>query len=252
MLGSFWRETAVARDELEWFATGHRLVEALVGLVRDGDAGPTAACSVAWAPRRGALYMRWPCPALAAERRSRAGRARRRRGRPRATSSARPSRWSSTSTREPAVRGGAARLEEEIDGGRGGPRSAPRPRRCSRRRARRRRRRRAPCSRAGSTRRRRSCSRTRDAEEERLVEAAFQGGAPRGRVEAALARAPAAPRGRREGHRPGEARARRGRARRPVGGRCAPAPAGLVRPPARRLRANALAAVVRPGLRCRA
>ena len=24
-LGSFWRETAVARDELQWFATGHRL-----------------------------------------------------------------------------------------------------------------------------------------------------------------------------------------------------------------------------------
>jgi ATP-dependent helicase HepA len=66
-LGSFWRETAVARDELEWFATGHRLVEALVGLVRDGEAGRTAGfCSPA-APRRGALYTRWhvtwPAPA---------------------------------------------------------------------------------------------------------------------------------------------------------------------------------------------
>jgi ATP-dependent helicase HepA len=66
-LGSFWRETAVARDELEWFATGHRLVEALVGLVRDGEAGRTAAFRAAAAPRRGALYTRWhvvwPAPA---------------------------------------------------------------------------------------------------------------------------------------------------------------------------------------------
>ena len=66
-LGSFWRETAVARDELEWFATGHKLVEALVGLVRDGDAGRTAAFRSSGAPRRGALYTRWhlawPAPA---------------------------------------------------------------------------------------------------------------------------------------------------------------------------------------------
>src|SRR5512142_136013 len=66
-LGSFWRETAVARDELEWFATGHKLVEALVGLVRDGDAGRTAAFRSPAAPRRGALYTRWhvawPAPA---------------------------------------------------------------------------------------------------------------------------------------------------------------------------------------------
>ncbi|BDG09090.1 helicase-related protein [Anaeromyxobacter paludicola] len=66
-LGSFWRETAVARDELEWFATGHRLVEALVGLVRDGEVGRAAAMKAEWAPRRGALYARftlaWPAPA---------------------------------------------------------------------------------------------------------------------------------------------------------------------------------------------
>ena len=66
-LGSFWRETAVARDELEWFATGHKLVEALVGLVRDGEAGRAAAFRSAAAPRRGALYTRWhvawPAPA---------------------------------------------------------------------------------------------------------------------------------------------------------------------------------------------
>lgn len=66
-LGSFWRETAVARDELEWFATGHRLVEALMGLVRDGEAGRSAAFRSPAAPRRGALYTRWqvvwPAPA---------------------------------------------------------------------------------------------------------------------------------------------------------------------------------------------
>ena len=58
-LGSFWRETAVARDELQWFATGHRLVEALVGIVRDGDAGRSAALRRSWAPRRGGLHARF-------------------------------------------------------------------------------------------------------------------------------------------------------------------------------------------------
>jgi len=66
-LGSFWRETAVARDELEWLATGHRLVEALLGLARDGDAGRAAVMKTSWAPRRGGLYLRfglaWPSPA---------------------------------------------------------------------------------------------------------------------------------------------------------------------------------------------
>ena len=66
-LGSFWRETAVARDELEWFATGHRLVEALLGLARDGDAGRAATLRAPFAPRRGGLYLRfalaWPSPA---------------------------------------------------------------------------------------------------------------------------------------------------------------------------------------------
>jgi ATP-dependent helicase HepA len=58
-LGSFWRETAVARDELHWFATGHRLVEALLGLVRDGDPGRSAALKATWAPRRGGLFVRY-------------------------------------------------------------------------------------------------------------------------------------------------------------------------------------------------
>jgi len=66
-LGSFWRQTAVARDELEWFATGHKLVEALVGLARDGDLGRAAVMRMSWAPRRGAFYaryvLRWPSPA---------------------------------------------------------------------------------------------------------------------------------------------------------------------------------------------
>jgi ATP-dependent helicase HepA len=58
-LGSFWRETAVARDELHWYATGHRLVEALLGIVRDGDAGRSATLKAPWAPRRGALFARY-------------------------------------------------------------------------------------------------------------------------------------------------------------------------------------------------
>jgi ATP-dependent helicase HepA len=59
LLGSFWRETAVQRDELEWFATGHRLVEALIGLARDGDAGRAAVVRRPWAPRRGGLVLRF-------------------------------------------------------------------------------------------------------------------------------------------------------------------------------------------------
>ena len=62
LLGSFWRETAVPRDELEWFATGHRLVEALLGIARDGDAGRVAVLRRPWAPRRGALAIRYTLP----------------------------------------------------------------------------------------------------------------------------------------------------------------------------------------------
>jgi len=64
-LGSFWRETAVTRDELHWYATGHKLVEALLGLVRDGDAGRAAILKAPLAPRRGALHVRFH-PALPA------------------------------------------------------------------------------------------------------------------------------------------------------------------------------------------
>jgi ATP-dependent helicase HepA len=58
-LGSFWRETAVLGEELEWFATGHRLVEALVGLVRDGDAGRSATLRAEGVPPAGALHCRF-------------------------------------------------------------------------------------------------------------------------------------------------------------------------------------------------
>src|SRR5512136_119337 len=67
LLGSFWRETAVVREELEWFATGHRLAEALLELARDGEAGRTAFLQSRAAPRGGGLYLRWrlrwPAPA---------------------------------------------------------------------------------------------------------------------------------------------------------------------------------------------
>ncbi len=37
--GTFWRDTAVEREEIEYLATGHPVVEALVNFVRDGDLG---------------------------------------------------------------------------------------------------------------------------------------------------------------------------------------------------------------------
>lgn len=39
VLGSFWRDTAVEQEENEYFATGHPLVEALFGFLRDGPYG---------------------------------------------------------------------------------------------------------------------------------------------------------------------------------------------------------------------
>jgi ATP-dependent helicase HepA len=59
VLGSFWRETAVPREELDWLGTGHRLVEALLGLVRDGDAGRVGRLRVPGAPAAGALLCRF-------------------------------------------------------------------------------------------------------------------------------------------------------------------------------------------------
>jgi ATP-dependent helicase HepA len=39
VLGTFWRDTAVEAEELEYFATGHPIVEALFGFLRDGPYG---------------------------------------------------------------------------------------------------------------------------------------------------------------------------------------------------------------------
>ena len=43
VLGTFWRDTAVEAEELEYFATGHPLVEALFGFLRDGPYGRSGA-----------------------------------------------------------------------------------------------------------------------------------------------------------------------------------------------------------------
>jgi ATP-dependent helicase HepA len=39
LLGTFWRDTAVEREEIDYFATGHPLVEALFAFLRDGPFG---------------------------------------------------------------------------------------------------------------------------------------------------------------------------------------------------------------------
>jgi ATP-dependent helicase HepA len=184
-LGSFWRETAVARDELHWFATGHRLVEALVGIVRDGDAGRTAAVKREWAPRRGALYVRFE-PRLATSADLAPG-AR--------VASRQASRYLDLSPitvavgmepGHPVLDGVAARLEAEIEElaeAKVGPVPAHLLDAA-----------RAAAEAAARTvlaRRREEAvamlQAHADGEEERLVEAAFQGGAPRERIEGALA-----------------------------------------------------------------
>ncbi|MCA3010794.1 MAG: DEAD/DEAH box helicase family protein [Myxococcaceae bacterium] len=43
VLGTFWRDTAVEQEEIEYFATGHPLVEALFGFVKDGPFGRNGA-----------------------------------------------------------------------------------------------------------------------------------------------------------------------------------------------------------------
>jgi ATP-dependent helicase HepA len=182
-LGSFWRETAVARDELQWFATGHKLVEALVGLVRDGDAGRTAALKREWAPRRGALYARFePRLATAADVAPGAR-----------VASRQASRYLDLSPVAVMidleggrpVPGGAQRVEDEVEDAADAKVGA------------------APANvleaaHAAAEReaqqllsRRREEAHARlaahaDAEEERLIEAGFQGGASRQRIEAAL------------------------------------------------------------------
>jgi ATP-dependent helicase HepA len=183
-LGSFWRETAVAHEELEWFATGHRLAESLLELARDGDAGRTAALSSRAAPRSGGLYLRyrlaWPAPAdLAPGARV-------------------PSRQASRYLDErpvsvlvelgaghAVVDGGAERLEDAVEGARDA-RGAPPPADvvegaagAGERAAR------AQLERRVALAVKKLEAHAR-AEEERLLEAARQGGAPRSAVEKAL------------------------------------------------------------------
>jgi ATP-dependent helicase HepA len=43
VLGTFWRDTAVEQEEIEYFATGHPIVEALFGFMRDGPYGRNGA-----------------------------------------------------------------------------------------------------------------------------------------------------------------------------------------------------------------
>lgn len=43
VLGTFWRDTAVEQEEIEYYATGHPLVEALFGFVKDGPYGRNGA-----------------------------------------------------------------------------------------------------------------------------------------------------------------------------------------------------------------
>jgi ATP-dependent helicase HepA len=42
VLGTFWRDTAVEREEIDYFATGHPIVEALFGFLRDAPYGRNA------------------------------------------------------------------------------------------------------------------------------------------------------------------------------------------------------------------
>ncbi len=43
VLGTFWRDTAVEQEEIEYFATGHPFVESLFGFVKDGPFGRNGA-----------------------------------------------------------------------------------------------------------------------------------------------------------------------------------------------------------------
>ncbi len=182
--GSFWRETAVAQDERDWFATGHKLVEALVGIARDGDAGRVASIRREWAPTHGALYVRF-VPVLTTSADVAPG-AR--------VASRQASRYLDLAPISVAVeldvghrviRGAAERLEEEAEDAQGA-RVGPAPRAL------------LESARAAAEKEARAILARRaerakallrahaEAEEERLVAATLQGGAPRARVEGAL------------------------------------------------------------------
>ena len=184
ILGSFWRETAVARDELQWFATGHRLVEALVGLVRDGDAGRTATLKREWAPRRGGLYVRF-LPALASSADVAAGARVASRQASRYLDLAPISVLVDLDEGHRLVRGAAARLEDELGDAEGARVGGAPPALLE-------------AARAAAEREATAILARRveegkalllahaDGEEQRLVDSAFQGGAKASRVESAL------------------------------------------------------------------
>jgi ATP-dependent helicase HepA len=184
-LGSFWRETAVARDELQWLATGHRLVEALVGLVRDGDAGRSAALRREWAPRKGGLYVRF-VPALATAADVAPGARVASRQASRYLDLTPVSVMVDLEAGHRLVTGGAARIEEEIEDAQAARVGGAPPALLEAARA-------AAEREAGTILARRVeeakalLAAHADGEEERLVEAGFQGGAARPRVESALA-----------------------------------------------------------------
>jgi ATP-dependent helicase HepA len=46
VLGTFWRDTAVEQEEIDFFATGHPIVEALFGFLRDGPYGRNGARAI--------------------------------------------------------------------------------------------------------------------------------------------------------------------------------------------------------------
>ncbi len=184
LLGSFWRETAVARDELQWFATGHRLVEALVGIVRDGDAGRAAAVKREWAPRRGGLYVRFT-PALASSADLAPGARVASRQASRYLDLAPISVLVDLEAGNRVVPGGAARLEEEIEEAEGARIGGAPPALLDAARAAAEREVALVLARRVEEAKALLLSHA-DAEEERLVESSFQGGAPRARVDGAL------------------------------------------------------------------
>ena len=184
LLGSFWRETAVVREELEWFATGHRLAEALLELARDGEAGRTAFLQSRAAPRSGGLYLRWklrwPTPAdLAPGARVPSRQA------ARYLDESPVSLLVDMGSAHAVVDGGASRLEESIDRARDA-KGAPPPSEAI-----------EPAAAAAEKGARAELSRRveravkklaahADAEEERLLAAAHEGGSSRQAVERAL------------------------------------------------------------------
>jgi len=183
-LGSFWRETAVARDELQWFATGHKLVEALIGIVRDGEVGNAASVRREWAPSRGALYVRF-LPALATAADVAPGARVASRQASRYLDLAPISVLVDLDAGHRVIAGGAARLEGEVDEAEGARIGGAPPALLEAARK-------AAANEAAAILARRVeeakgiLGTHVDREEERLIEVGFVGGTPRARVDGAL------------------------------------------------------------------